>query len=119
MKSVQPHQSSSDNKLTYYSVGHIDEFFARIGRVVHLRGKEIAVFRSEEGDMFALENKSPHPKGGPLAEGIVSGRYLYEPLHDWKIDMADGMVQAPDTGSVQTYRVRVTDGGEVQIGMTS
>jgi nitrite reductase (NADH) small subunit len=47
-------------------------------------------------------------------EGIVSGKYVFCPLHDWKIDLKDGRVQAPDHGCVQSYEV-VIEGEEVYI----
>ncbi|WP_422660669.1 nitrite reductase small subunit NirD [Paenibacillus sp. EC2-1] len=93
----------------YIAIGKIDEFMVRIGRVVVIENEEIAVFRTSDGRFFALENKNPHPKGGPLAEGIVSGHYLYDPLYDWRIDLETGNVQEPDSGKVQTYTIRLED----------
>ncbi|MFD3258676.1 nitrite reductase small subunit NirD [Paenibacillus lentus] len=95
---------------TLLHVGTLDLFMKQIGRVVEWNGEQIAVFRDSEDRLYALENRSPHPKGGPLAEGIVSGHYLYDPLYDWKIDLTTGQVQAPDTGQVKTYSVKIEDG---------
>lgn len=100
----------------YIAVGKIDEFMVRIGRVVVIENEEIAVFRTSDGRLFALENKTPHPKGGPLAEGIVSGHYLYDPLYDWRIDLETGNVQEPDSGKVRTYAIRL-EGDIVQIAV--
>ncbi|WP_199794849.1 nitrite reductase small subunit NirD [Paenibacillus faecalis] len=100
----------------YVDVGHRDEFMLRIGKVIVIKNEEIAVFRTSDGRLFALENKSPHPKGGPLAEGIVSGHYIYDPLYDWRIDLESGEVQAPDHGQVRTYPVRL-NGEKVQIAV--
>lgn len=100
----------------YVDIGKKDEFLMRIGKVVVIKNEEIAVFRTSDGRLFALENKTPHPKGGPLAEGIVSGQYLYDPLYDWKIDLESGKVQAPDSGQVRTYPVRL-DGETVQVAI--
>lgn len=100
--------------LEFTVVGKTDDFLMRIGRVVWVGGKEIAVFRTSDDKLFALDNRNPHPKGGPLAEGIVSGHYLYDPLYDWRIDLETGRVQAPDEGQVCTYPVRIED-GHVQI----
>lgn len=100
---------------TMYHVGTLELFMKQIGRVVELNGEEIAVFRDSGDRLYAVENRSPHPNGGPLAEGIVSGQYLYDPLYDWKIDLATGLVQAPDTGQVKMYSVKVED-GSVWIG---
>lgn len=82
-----------------------------------IRSGEIAVFRTTDDQLFALENKSPHRKGGPLAEGMVSGRMLYDPLYDLKISLESGLVQAPDNGQVKTYPVHVI-GNKVLLGLT-
>ncbi|MEC0089985.1 nitrite reductase small subunit NirD [Paenibacillus macquariensis] len=100
----------------YYSIGSIDECLVQVGRVVIIEGHEIAIFRTTDGNVYALENKSPHPKGGPLAEAIVSEHYIYDPLYDWKIDLTSGAVQAPDTGQVATYPVIVKN-EEIQVGL--
>ncbi|MFD1886641.1 nitrite reductase small subunit NirD [Paenibacillus wenxiniae] len=101
---------------TFYKAGMLDEFLSRIGRVLIVAGQEIAVFRTSNDEVFALENRNPHPKGGPIAEGIVSGHILYDPLYDWQIDLATGIVQAPDEGQVRTFPVKV-EHGAVWIGM--
>lgn len=88
-----------------YTIGTVQDFLLQIGRVVVAGNVELAVFRTSDGAIYALENRSPHPKGGPLAEGIVSGHFLYDPLYDWKIDLRTGEVQAPDQGIIVTYPV--------------
>ena len=90
-------------------VGKTEDLPKKLGKTVTIGGKEIAVFRLENGKIHAIENRCPH-KGGVLAEGIVSGDFVYCPLHDWKISVSDGRVQAPDVGCVQTYPVEVKDG---------
>lgn len=94
----------------YFPAGEIEEFLPRIGRVVEIEGRQLAVFRASDGTVFAADNRNPHPKGGPLAEGIVSGHYLYDPLYDWKIDLCTGQVQAPDQGQVQMFPVKLENG---------
>lgn len=91
-----------------YKIADVEELPFQVGRVMNMDGKEIAVFRLSNGDVKALENRCP--KGGPIAEGIVSGEYVYTPLYDWKISLTDGQVQAPDTGQVKIYPVEVRDG---------
>ena len=101
---------------TFYPVGQIDEFMSRIGRVLELKGIELAVFRTSDNQIYALENRNPHPKGGPIAEGIVSGHVLYDPLYDWQINLENGLVQAPDEGQVRTFDVKL-EGGQVWIAV--
>jgi nitrite reductase (NADH) small subunit len=101
---------TTQQSAIYYPAGEIEEFLPQIGRVVEIEGHQLAVFRTSDDSIFAAENKNPHPKGGPLAEGIVSGYYLYDPLYDWKIDLNTGLVQAPDQGQVQMYPVKIENG---------
>lgn len=81
----------------------------QIGEEVQIKGMSIALFRLSNGDIRAVENRCPH-KNGPLAEGIVSGEFVFCPLHDWKISLLTGEVQKPDDGCIQTYEVEVIDG---------
>ncbi|MDH6369840.1 nitrite reductase (NADH) small subunit [Paenibacillus sp. PastF-3] len=105
------------NKTTQtYAIGSVQDLLLQIGRVVVAGNVELAVFRTSDGAIYALENRSPHPKGGPLAEGIVSGHFLYDPLYDWKIDLRTGEVQAPDQGIVVTYPVSL-DGDIVTVSL--
>ncbi|PAD30879.1 nitrite reductase small subunit NirD [Paenibacillus sp. 7523-1] len=101
---------TTKQSATYFPAGEIEEFLPRIGRVVEIEGRQLAVFRASDGTVFAADNHNPHPKGGPLAEGIISGHYLYDPLYDWKIDLSSGQVQAPDQGQVQMFPVKLENG---------
>jgi nitrite reductase (NADH) small subunit len=76
--------------------------------VKHL-GKPVAVFRTSEDDVFALVDECPH-KQGPLSEGIVAGRTVSCPLHNWVIGLDDGQALAPDEGTAQPLSVRVVEG---------
>jgi len=70
---------------------------------------DIAVFRNAEDEVFALQDKCPH-KGGPLSQGIVFGRRVACPLHNWTIELADGCAMAPDSGCAKSYAVKVVEG---------
>lgn len=89
-------------------VAHVDEIPKQVGKEVIIDNLEVAIFRLSSGKFKAVENRCPH-KQGPLSEGIVSGEFVFCPLHDWKIDLTSGDVQKPDDGCVQTYPVEVTD----------
>ncbi|WP_151734626.1 nitrite reductase small subunit NirD [Paenibacillus tengchongensis] len=99
-----------------FVIGQVQDFLPQIGRVVLAGNVELAVFRTSDGSIYAVENRNPHPKGGPLAEGIVSGKYLYDPLYDWKIDLRTGEVQAPDQGRVAAYPVTL-NGDSVSVSL--
>jgi nitrite reductase (NADH) small subunit len=87
------------------------EDIPRLGaRVVKSADGDIAVFRTAEGEVFALVDKCPH-KGGPLSQGIVFGRKVACPLHSWNIQLEDGCAVAPDVGCAKRYPVKVEAGG--------
>ena len=90
----------------------------REGRAVVMDGREIAVFNL--GDRFlAVDNRCPH-RGGPLADGIVTGESVVCPLHAWKIDLQNGNVQRPaeTLACVKTFRTRV-EAGTLLLEITS
>jgi nitrite reductase (NADH) small subunit len=82
----------------------------REGRSVSVAGREIAIFNL--GDrVLAVDGRCPH-KGGPLAEGIVTGHTVVCPLHAWKISLETGSVTNPEANPacVATYRTRIESG---------
>jgi nitrite reductase (NADH) small subunit len=82
----------------------------REGRAVNIAGREIAIFNL--GDrVLAVDGRCPH-KGGPLAEGIVTGNTVVCPLHAWKISLETGSVTKPEAepAYVTTYRTRIESG---------
>jgi nitrite reductase (NADH) small subunit len=80
-------------------------------RVARQHGMDVAVFRNDKDEVFALLDRCPH-KGGPLSQGIVFGTSVACPLHNWTIGMADGCAKAPDEGCTPKFACRV-EGGEV------
>lgn len=108
--------SITDPDYTYYEVGNTDDFMERLGRLVLLDDLEIALFKTSDGQFYALENKSPGPKGGTLVEGIISETTLFDPICDWRINLTNGQVLDPDTGQVTTYPVQLV-GEKVHIGL--
>ena len=86
-------------------------------RVVRHGTLDIAVFRTAADEVFALEDRCPH-KGGPLSQGIVHGRKVTCPLHNWNIELDSGCAVAPDHGCAREFPVRV-EAGRVLLDMTA
>ena len=78
-------------------------------RVARSQGLDVAVFRNDTGDVFALLDRCPH-KGGPLSQGIVFGTQVACPMHNWTIGLCDGQAAAPDEGCTPKFAVKVEDG---------
>ncbi len=82
----------------------------REGRAIRVGNREIAIFNL--GDRFlAVDNRCPH-KGGPLADGIVSGASVVCPLHARKfsLETGEGLNSAAASSCVETFRTRVEHG---------
>ena len=95
---------------TWHKVALLQEIPLLGSRVVKTERGDIALFRTGESEVFALHDKCPH-KGGPLSQGIVSGKKITCPLHGWNICLEDGHAVAPDVGCAKTVASKVEDGG--------
>jgi nitrite reductase (NADH) small subunit len=93
----------------WLQVGRVEDIPRQGARVVQAPGGAIAVFRTVDDEVFALRDQCPH-RGGPLSQGIVHGKKVACPLHDWKIHLDTGLAVAPDEGCAASYPVRVRDG---------
>ena len=87
-------------------------------RVVQTAQGDIAVFRTDGDEIFALHDKCPH-KGGPLSQGIVAGKTVTCPLHGWKIGLQTGSAEAPDEGHTPCMQTKVDEAGMVWLGMAA
>jgi nitrite reductase (NADH) small subunit len=93
----------------WISVGTVADIPRLGARVIRTQKGDIAVFRTEDDRIFALDDRCPH-KGGPLSQGIVHGERVTCPLHNWMVGLCDGLAVAPDEGCTATYEVRVEEG---------
>jgi nitrite reductase (NADH) small subunit len=78
-------------------------------RVSRAQGLDVAVFRNDTNEVFALLDRCPH-KGGPLSQGIVFGTSVACPLHNWTIGLCTGQAAAPDVGCTPKFAVKLEDG---------
>lgn len=90
----------------WIEVGSLNDIPKQGARVVRTDKGDIAVFRTADDEVFALRDKCPH-KGGPLSQGIVHGKRVACPLHDWKIHLDSGNAVAPDEGCAASYPVKM------------
>lgn len=96
-------------KDNWIEVGRVADIPKLGSRLVRIGGRDIAVFRTADDELFALDDRCPH-RGGPLSQGIVHGTRVTCPLHNWVIGLADGQAVAPDEGCVRRYAVRAEEG---------
>lgn len=103
----------------WLDIGPLDQLPAMGARTLPVRGgDEIAIFRTANGQVYALVNKCPH-KAGPLSQGIVHDTTVTCPLHAWRISLVTGKAlgEGPDElgACVPVIPVKI-DGGRMFLG---
>ena len=98
-----------ESKVVWVRACRLEDIPKLGARLVKTAHGNIAVFRNAEDEVFALEDRCPH-KGGPLSQGIVFGRKVSCPLHNWSIQLEDGCAVAPDKGCAKAFAAKVEDG---------
>ncbi len=91
----------------WFKVAAKDTVPVQEGRRVYFGDKELALFNLGE-EFVAIDNRCPH-KQGPLADGIVAGKAVFCPLHNWKISLENGCAMTQGPGQVQVYSTKVVD----------
>jgi nitrite reductase (NADH) small subunit len=106
-----------NGRSTWVRIAYCRDIPLREGRAVKIRNREIAIFNLGER-FLAVENRCPH-KGGPLADGIVSGTTVVCPLHAWRMSLETGKgVNGPSASScVETFPTRV-EGGVILLDLS-
>lgn len=92
----------------WLDIGMLEDIPKRGARVVKTARGDIAIFRTMDDRIFALDDKCPH-KGGPLSQGIVQGDSVTCPLHNWVISLKTGEAQGADQGCTRTIAVKLQE----------
>ena len=98
-----------DAAARWMDVGGLVDIPQQGARVVATARGDVAVFRTLDDAVFALDDRCPH-KAGRLSQGIVHGHAVTCPLHNWVIGLEDGRVLAPDEGCVHRIGARLHNG---------
>ena len=97
----------------FVKVAKTNEIEPGQARLSDVKGKSIALF-NVDGQFFALDNTCTH-RGGPLAEGEISGHEVTCPWHGATFNIQTGEVVGPPAQrAVARYAVRVT-GTDVEV----
>ena len=99
----------------WIAVGSLSEIPRRGARCVRNGAMTIAVFRTADDRVFALEDRCPH-RNGPLSQGIVHDGCVTCPLHNWVISLETGKAQGADEGETVSFPVRL-DGDTILLSI--
>lgn len=92
----------------------IVELAVERGATALVHGQAIAIFRTQDDQVYALGNHDPFAKASVIAKGIVGTRegipFVASPLHKHAFDLRSGRCLDDTHVSVPAYDVRVVEG---------
>ena len=84
------------------------------GKVVEVGGTTLAIFNCD-GKFYAIDNTCRH-RGGPLAEGMLSGTSVSCPWHGWEYDVTSGACAMDPSVTMQRFDVKI-EGDDIFIAV--
>jgi nitrite reductase/ring-hydroxylating ferredoxin subunit len=90
----------------FVRVARVGDLAPGRGMVVVAKGIRVALFRHEDGTLYALRNQCPH-MGGELGEGVLNGDIVTCPWHGWQFDVKTGVLTFNPREKVPTYEVKI------------
>lgn len=92
--------------MAWYKVAQIEDIPQMGSRKIIIGETEIAIFKTNDGAIFAINNICPH-KQGKLSEGLIHEHIVTCPLHNWDIDLSSGEALGNDTGCTNIYKTKI------------
>jgi nitrite reductase (NADH) small subunit len=98
---------------TWVAVCSLDRLQPERGVAALVDGVQVALFRTHDGAVYALDNRDPWSGAYVLSRGIVGSRgdvpTVASPMYKQVFDLRTGACLDDDTVRVATYDVRVVD----------
>jgi nitrite reductase (NADH) small subunit len=92
----------------------LDDLEVERGATALVHGQAVAIFRTHDGEVYALGNHDPFAGASVLARGIVGTRggvpFVASPMHKHAFDLRSGRCLDDDHVAVPSYDVRIDDG---------
>ena len=106
------------NPLAYASICDVADIDSEGGVAAVVAGRAVAIFRTSDDRIYALDNFDPFARASVLARGIVgtmgTGRqtvdFVASPMYKQRFDLRTGRCLDDAAASVACYDVRVVDG---------
>lgn len=98
--------------MEFVKIASLAELKGAGGKMVHVRGLDIAIFRCE-GEVIALNNVCSHQHFSMLHKGLVEDCTVTCPMHGWVYDLRTGKAMTGE-GRVARYAVR-EEGGDLLV----
>jgi nitrite reductase (NADH) small subunit len=99
---------------TWTPICRLDVLIPERGAAALVKGRQVAVFRTFDGVLHAVDNRDPYTGAYVLSRGIVGTRgdapTVASPLHKQVYDLRTGVCVSDESLRVAVHAVRVVDG---------
>jgi nitrite reductase (NADH) small subunit len=107
--------------LRWTAVCAYDHLEPERGVAALIDGAQTAIFRTHDGELFAVDNRDPIAGANVMSRGIVGTRgdapTVASPLHKQVYDLRTGECLDVPGVAIATYAVRRRDDGLVEVGV--
>ena len=96
----------------------IDDIIPETGVCALVNGEQVAIFRTQNDDVFAMHNFDPFSQANVISRGLLGSceidgqevRYVASPMYKQRFDLATGKCIDDEQVALKSYPVSVTNG---------
>lgn len=96
----------------------IDDIIPETGVCALVNGEQVAIFRTQNDDVFAMHNFDPFSQANVISRGLLGSceidgqkvRYVVSPMYKQRFDLATGKCIDDEQVALKSYPVSVTNG---------
>lgn len=97
----------------------LEDIVPETGVCALLNDKQIAIFRTKDDQVFAIDNYDPFSQANVLSRGLIGATkvdgeevlYVASPIYKQRFSFLDGKCLDDDSQSIGVHTVRIEDGG--------
>ena len=96
----------------------LDDIIPETGVCALVNGEQVAIFRTQNGDVFAMDNFDPFSQANVISRGLLGSceidgqkvRYVASPMYKQRFDLATGKCLDDEQVALRSYPVKVNHG---------
>jgi nitrite reductase (NADH) small subunit len=105
---------SKPNTGTWHAVCALDDIWPNTGVCALLEGRQVAIFRLQDDQLYAIDNYDPHSDANVMSRGIVGDlggeRVVASPIYKHHYQLHTGICVENDQVRLPVYAVELRNG---------
>ncbi|WP_438012485.1 nitrite reductase small subunit NirD [Psychrobacter raelei] len=121
--------------MTIQLICTLNDIIPEGGVCALIEGKQVAIFRTKDNQLFAIDNLDPFSNANVLSRGLIGGTvvkteledgsvsedeviYIASPIYKQRFDLATGQCLDDETVKLDSYEVSL-EGDQVMVSLTN